>query len=253
MSSRPCLDERLGPDLHIVTPKSAREEIYRHHAVQYDELVNAEDHDGNLWPALRRLAGWDDAMVLEAGVGTGRVTRLYIDGVRQVTCCDRSLHMLEFARSALREHRDKIRFVEAENLDLPQLDDPVDVFIEGWSFGHAVSGCKSRAAVEEAAGLLVRNAAQNLAPDGAIILVETQGTNTDASGPPSPNLRTFYEMLEKEHGFSLELISTDYAFSSVDEAARVMGFFFGEAMGASVRKRGATIVPEWTGIWSKRI
>lgn len=136
---RPC---RTRPDRAtpgIMAPTGIRTDIYQHHADRYHELVSAEDRDGNLWPVLERLVDWEDALVLEAGVGTGRVTRLCIEQARRAVCCDVSAHMLEFARSALSDVEDKIEIVEASNLALPKLNEPVYVFIEGWSFGHAAS------------------------------------------------------------------------------------------------------------------
>ena len=160
---------------------------------------------------------------------------------------------LGFARRSLGTYRDKIRFVEADNLDLPRLDDLVDVFVEGWSFGHAVSGCESQKDVRLTTENLLQSAARNVRNGGTMLFIETQGTNTDAAGPPSENLRRFYELLQGEHGFLVEVIRTDYTFPTPEDAARVMGFFFGEDMVASIRASGGCVFPEWTGIWSKTL
>ena len=114
-------------------------EIYDHHADRYDRLVTAEDYRGNLDATLREILAWHDAVVYEAGVGTGRVTRLYADAVRHATLCDRSAHMLDRARRNLRPWLHKLTFMEGDNLALPPgPDGPADIVIEGWSFGHAI-------------------------------------------------------------------------------------------------------------------
>ena len=51
-------------------------EIYDAHSDRYHELVMREDYQGNLARALKRVARWRDAVVVEAGIGTGRVTRI---------------------------------------------------------------------------------------------------------------------------------------------------------------------------------
>jgi ubiquinone/menaquinone biosynthesis C-methylase UbiE len=97
-------------------------DIYARHADRYDELVRAEDHRGNLAAELRALFRRPGGAVLEAGVGTGRVTRLYIDAAGVAVCCDRSPHMIAFAREALRRHAGKIDFRVADNEHLPALE-----------------------------------------------------------------------------------------------------------------------------------
>ena len=72
-------------------------EIYQSHASRYHELVLAEDHQNNLGSLLHQLVDWQDLSVLEAGVGTGRVTQLYIADAADAVCCDQSAHMLELA------------------------------------------------------------------------------------------------------------------------------------------------------------
>lgn len=88
-------------------------------------------------------------------------------------------------------------------------------------------------------------------PGARLILFETMGTCTDVAGPPNERLRELYAMLEREHGFSCEVLDTSYAFDSAADAARVMGFFFGEAMAARVLARNNGIVPEWTAAFTR--
>lgn len=227
------------------------EEIYEHHADRYQELVDAEDYEGNLTTALHAITDWKDATVLEAGVGTGRVTKAYIATVRSTICCDRSPHMLAYARRELAQDAAKTRFIEADNLALASLGLEVDIFIEGWSFGHAVAACETRAQVRRITERLLSGAFQNLGGAGTAIVIETLGTNTNRPQPPTGQLAQFYDVLESEHGFRRRTIRTDFRFDAVEKASRVFGFFFGAAMESSVRQSGRRIVPEWTGVWSQ--
>ncbi len=228
-------------------------EIYEKHADRYDELVRAEDYRGNLWKALEATARWKGATVLEAGVGTGRVTGLYAASAARALCLDGSRHMIEFARNALSQQADKIEFGVADNLSLPAAEDPFDIFIEGWAFGHSVVDAPDRERVSETTEHLVANAVKNVRPGGTALILETLGTNVTSPGAPTETLGWFYDELELTHGFVRREVSTDYRFGSIDEAVRVMAFFFGREMGASVRERGALVVPEWTGLWIKHV
>jgi len=228
-------------------------EIYEKHLSQYHELICAEDYQGNLWPALQKAIDWRNLAVIEGGVGTGRLTSLYIEQVASSVCCDRSQPMLDFAEKLHSGYKNKLRFVRANNEDLPALDGRFDLFIEGWSFGHSISDCANMGEVDSMTSLLVHNAAKNIVPSGLVIIVETLGTNVDSPTIPNKNLGRFYTALEQQHGFEATAIRTDYRFESNAEASRIMGFFFGETMSQSVLERKSQIIPEWTGIWTNAV
>ena len=229
------------------------EEIYQYHADRYEALVSAEDIENNLGRLLLEQAVWQDAIVIEAGLGTGRVTKLYIEQATAVYGYDRSQHMLDFASQELSAHQQKLTLAQAVNQDLPDLAQPADIFIEGWSFGHTAVDCLDTHQLEQATCSLVTNATKNLKPTGTAIFIETQGTNTAVPAPPHPHLAQFYALLEREHRFTPHTIRTDYSFPSNEVASQVMGFFFGEGMAQAVQARGTAIIPEWTGVWVKKM
>ena len=222
-------------------------EIYRRHRAEYDRLVNAEDHARHLPEFLASIVDWRGIAVLEGGLGTGRVTDLYLDLVRRVFGFDREAHMLEAARERLARCEDKLELRVADNFDLPVLTEKADVFIEGWSWGHAVvDGPDEVEAIAEALFAQVR---KNLVPGGFVVLIETLGTNALSPAAPHPRLAEFYQLLQSRFGLRQTAISTDYRFPSVAEAADVLGFFFGDAMAQAVRAAHSAVVPEWTGVW----
>lgn len=228
-------------------------EIYQSHAPRYHELVQAEDFENNLGSLLHQLVNWHDLSVLEAGVGTGRVTQLYIAKTATAVCCDQSQHMLDFAQKSLAAHLSKLDFQLADNTDLSGFDATFDVFIEGWSFGHTIMACASEEEILHATNVLLANAMKNLAPGSTIIIIETLGTNIDSPTPPHENLMLFYETLVYTHDFCQHVIRTDYQFDTNEEAADVMGFFFGDDMKQSVLARGTSTIPEWTGVWTREM
>lgn len=234
-------------------------EIYEKHADWYDRLVGAEDYQANLPRALGEIAEWDGASVYEAGVGTGRVTRLYIERAASATLVDRSLHMLDRARENLKSFEEKLTFLQGDNFDLPGSPGGVgDICVEGWAFGHGIVDRAEAArreegdiaaAVARATRELLESAERVVRPGGRLIILETLGTATDGPTAPLAELALFYNLLEEELGFSHRRIETDYRFASALEAQETMGFFFGEQMAARVGELDSPIIPEWTGLW----
>ena len=185
--------------------------------------------------------------MLEGGLGTGRVTELYLEHARRVTGCDREAHMLAAARRRLARFADKLDLCVADNLDLPLLPEKADIFIQGWSWGHAI--VDGPGAVEDIAAALFAQVRKNLAPGGLVILIETLGTNSLTPAAPHPRLAEFYQLLQSRHGLQQVALATDYCFPSAAAAAETLGFFFGDAMAQAIRAAGASVVPEWTGAW----
>jgi len=69
---------------------------------------------------------------------------------------------------------------------------------------------------------------------------------------PPENLVDYFSVLEQQ-GFSSSWVRTDYRFESLEEAERVVSFFFGEAMLDEVVHDGSITLPECTGIWQLKI
>lgn len=228
-------------------------EIYQKHATRYHELVLAEDFENNLGSLLHHLVNWQDLSVLEAGVGTGRVTQIYIAQAATAVCCDQSQHMLDFAQKSLAAYSSKLTFQLADNIDLPDFESTFEVFIEGWSFGHAIMSCVHEEEILHLTNKLLANAIKNLSPGSTVIIIETLGTNVESPNPPNEKINFFYETLVHTHDFSQYVIRTDYKFTANEEAAEVMGFFFGDDMKQSVLARGTSTIPEWTGVWTRKI
>jgi SAM-dependent methyltransferase len=225
-------------------------EIYDRHATEYDRLVSAEDYQGNLARHLLDLADWRGRSILEAGTGTGRLTRIYAESAASITCLDRSVHMLETAARHLERYRHKIHFLQADNLSLPRMDSKADIFLEGWSWGHSI--VDQPEPVHVVCNRLFDGVRRNLASDGMIIIIETMGTNVTKPRPPHPRLAEFYQLLEEAYSFKSAVIRTDYSFKTVEDAAKTMGFFFGTEMEQDITQNRITVIPEWTGVWNRK-
>jgi ubiquinone/menaquinone biosynthesis C-methylase UbiE len=228
------------------------ERIYAEHAAEYDALVGAEDCDGHLLPAIETIAPLPGASVQEVGAGTGRITRRLVGRGASVIAVDRSPAMLAVARRHLEAlgpaARWELRCEDARDLSAPA--GWADLAIAGWVFGHFRTWFEAgwRAEVGRALDAMERA----LKPGGALVLVETLGTGREDPSPPSPALAEYFAWLEGERGLAREAIRTDYQFPDVETAARVTGFFFGDAFGDRVRRERWRRVPECTGLWWRR-
>jgi ubiquinone/menaquinone biosynthesis C-methylase UbiE len=224
--------------------------IYSFQAEQYERLVSREDYQGNLKSTLARiwpLAGLD---VVELGAGTGRITRLLAPEVGSITAFDISPHMLSVARRKLaRSSWTAWRLGAADNRQLPLRARTADLAIAGWSLAHSVAWYPESWRHE--IGRALAEMARVTCPGGAIILLETLGTNQEDPFPPTPGLVAYYRWLEQDQGFQRTWIRTDYAFASVQEAADLTRFFFGDEMADDILAGNSAIVPECTGVWHR--
>ncbi len=225
-------------------------EIYGGFADNYDELVDCEDYQGNLKDLLHSEINWKQKTVYEAGIGTGRVSKLFIENIKFLYGFDISGHMLSKARENLNGFSGKIDLRPGENSNLPLIEEKADIFIEGWSFGHTIidNSENSESTFQNIYTRIIRN----LKPCGKIIIIESLGTNVE-SPAIIKTLEDFYLLLENRYQFCRNVVRTDYKFKSVEEASRITGFFFGDQMGEEVRRQGRMIVPEFTGVWTKEI
>jgi ubiquinone/menaquinone biosynthesis C-methylase UbiE len=221
--------------------------VYRQQAAQYHALIAAEDADGNLPRAFEAITPLAGRRALDLGSGTGRIPLLLAGtGCRFVA--------VELQRAMLAE---QIRQMELANGDwslaqadirsLPLARGCADVVIAGWAIGHYVGwyGDGWKGAAARALAEMQRTAADG----GTLIILETLGTGILRPGAPNAGLAAYYRWLEQERGYTRQVISTDYQFESVEQAAELCGFFFGPEMAARVHANSWARVPEWTGIW----
>ena len=225
--------------------------IYSHQADRYEALVAREDYAQNLPRALDQICPWRGADVIELGAGTGRVTMLYAPVARSIHLFDASRPMLDVAAAKLRR-TNAVNWLAtvADNRQLPVSDGVADVSIAGWSFGHFTGWYPStwRVEIERAIEQLRRV----LRPDGVMIIIETLGTGSESPQAPSDALAAYYQLLERDYGFSSTWIRMDFRFESSAEAAALLGFFFGDELADRVTRSGLTIFPECPGLWWRR-
>jgi ubiquinone/menaquinone biosynthesis C-methylase UbiE len=225
--------------------------IYRQHADQYETLVSYEDYQHNLYPALAAIRSFEQADVIEWGAGTGRISELIAAHVRSLIACDLNDHMLKVARPKL-AHQPGLAWqtIVAEHRHMPLPDRCADVALAGWTLGYFTSKFYAEN-WPETIGQAVAQMQRVLRPGGTIIIIETLGTGSAEPNPPHPALAAYYRLLEDDFGFQSTWIRTDYQFDSLDQAAALTSFFFGDDWDDQVRRNNWIILPECTGLWWK--
>jgi ubiquinone/menaquinone biosynthesis C-methylase UbiE len=226
--------------------------IYRQQADQYEALVSYEDYEQHLYPALMSIRSFDQADVIEWGAGTGRVSALIAPHVRSLIACDLNAHMLKAARPKLARCFDlRWQTIVTEHRHMPLPDGCADISLAGWTLGYFNSryyGDGWQEALQQAISEMQRV----LRPGGTIIIIDTLGTGATEPTPPHAELVAYYRWLE-ELGFQSKWIRTDFKFDSLERAAALSSFFFGDSWVDKVRDNNWIILPECTGIWWKEV
>ena len=237
---------------------------------RYDEeLCRRQDHAGVLLDAICAAAPSlsSESRVADLGAGTGKLARLLAPSVASVAVVDRAGEALVVARAVCASDSGlgdcALSFHEADLRSLPLADRCVDLTVAGWAVSYLKSeyetwypdgsSCGSwRREVDRAIDEMDRV----LADGGTCVVLETQGTATEAASRTGSHL---YAHL-RARGFEESVVRTDYRFPSKRLALETLLFFFGKGVAAKARKLLEGVadegepctVPECTGLWSRR-
>jgi len=223
-------------------------DIYKHHADLYHRMIEAEDVDGNLLPALKRLGSISGKRVIDLGSGTGRLPLLIHDQTTQVIGVDLHEGMLIEQLNQIQRVGGKWDLVQGDIRELPFPNEWTDVVTAGWAIGHFQSWFADDWEIQ--VDKVINEMIRVTNTGGVIIIIETLTTGSLTPAPPTEGLAKYYARLEEQCGFSRQEISTDYKFKDIAESKELIGFFFGKELEEKVLQNNWTRVPEWTGIWS---
>jgi len=220
--------------------------IYQQYAYRYDRLIQCEDFQGNILPAIQQVVSLENINIIDMGAGTGRITRLLAPYANMIFAYDESTSMLQIAKHTLSASGlTNWQCSVANHLRIPLMDSIADLIISGWSYSYlAVWGDENWRSKLEAGWTEVQRL---IRPQVRIIFLETLGTGHESPNPPE-HMNHFYDWL-REKSFKFKWIRTDYRFASLKEAEELSGFFFGEEMRKKVKDNQWVILPECTAIW----
>jgi ubiquinone/menaquinone biosynthesis C-methylase UbiE len=224
--------------------------IYQSEGDRYEALISREDYQGNILRAIEEVLKVDGQDVLDLGAGTGRLTLLLAARAGSIRSFDVSAEMLRVCRERLIAGGLSNWQVDvADHRQLPVPDHTADLVVSGWSVSYLAVWNQENGTAELDKWL--EEMKRVLRSDGTIILFESLGTGNETP-IRLEHVESTYQWLDA-HGFENKWIRTDYQFESVQEAAELAGFFFGEEMAEKIRDRGSTILPECTGVWWRQV
>ena len=225
--------------------------IYAGKASEYHRMIDVEDADGNLLHTLKQITTWQHKTVIDMGSGTGRFPLLLQREQCRFICLDLFYAMLAESKHRRDEQEGDWSLLQGDMRSLPLAAECGDLAIAGWAMGHSCAwyGDGWQAQI----GRMLKEMQRVTRPGGFNIICETMSTGSLVPRPPAEALAEYYHWLEEEHGFSAEVIQTDYRFDTIDQAVEYTGFFFGADLAAQIRANNWTRLPEWTGIWYRRV
>lgn len=224
--------------------------IYQTDGDRYEALISREDYQGNILRAIDTILKVDGLDILDLGAGTGRLTLLLAPRAGSIHSFDASSEMLRVCRERLAASGLANWQVDvADHRRLPVPDQSADLAVSGWSVSYLAVWNQENGTAELDTWL--DEMKRVLRSGGTIILFESLGTGNEAP-VRLEHVESTYQWLDA-HGFESKWIRTDYRFQSVEEAAELAGFFFGEEMAEQIRRDGSTILPECTGVWWRKV
>ena len=227
--------------------------IYQTEGDRYEALVSREDYQGNILRAIEEIIDVNGLDILDLGAGTGRLTLLLAPRAQSIHAFDVSAEMLRVCRERLvASGLSNWQVDVADHRHLPVPDHSANLVVSGWSVSYLAvwnqdGAGRGKAELDHWLAEMKRV----LRKDGTIILFESLGTGNEEP-IRLEHVEFTYQWLDA-NGFQNKWIRTDYQFESVDEAAELAGFFFGEQMADQIRKTGSTILPECTGVWWRKV
>ena len=224
--------------------------IYQTDGDRYEALISREDYQGNILRAIDTILKVDGLDILDLGAGTGRLTLLLAPRAGSIHSFDASSEMLRVCRERLTASGLANWQVDvADHRRLPVPDHSADLAVSGWSVSYLAVWNQENGTAELDTWL--EEMKRVLRSGGTILLFESLGTGNE-SPIRLEHVESTYQWLDA-HGFESKWIRTDYRFESVEEAAELAGFFFGEEMAEQIRRDGSVILPECTGVWWKKV
>lgn len=224
--------------------------IYQSEGDRYEALVSREDYQGNITRAIDEIINISGLDILDLGAGTGRLALLLAPRAKSIRAFDASTEMLRVCRQRLIASRLSNWQVDvADHRQLPVQDHSVDLVVSGWSVSYLAVWNQENGQTELDKWLTEMK--RVLRNDGMIILFESLGTGNEAP-IRLEHVESTYQWLD-HNSFKNKWIRTDYQFDSVEEAADLAGFFFGEPMTAQILEKQSRILPECTGVWWRKV
>lgn len=231
----------------------------------YDKFSHYEDSENKIFKFIKKEFDLRNKIVLDLGAGTGRFSLLFSRLAKRVYAFDPSPEMLEILRYKIKEDSAKNIYLinkSAENLKLP--DNSIDIIFSSWVLSGIYnwrSGIskkeleRRRAKVES----IMANLERLLRQSGLMIVVETAPGQYAGElqqiimGSPKDLSGNFTGWFAKRFNFEVIEENTVFNFKSVNEAARVFGFVYGEKVKKYILEKGIKAIKMGVRIMIKEV
>jgi len=231
----------------------------------YDRFSHYEDSDNTIFSFIKNEFDLKDKTILDLGAGTGRFSLLFSQLAKKVYAVEPSLEMLKILESKVR-----VRGIEniypinkgVENLEL--VDDSIDIIFSSWVLSGIynwrvdVSGRELNARKKKIESIMI-DLEKLLKRQGLIVVVETapgqyggelqpviMGSAKDFSGD-------FTGWFAKRFDFRMMEKETIFDFRSVNEAAEIFGFVYGEKAKKHILEKGIKTIKMGVRIMIKEV
>jgi len=223
--------------------------FYSRFSELYDKFSHYEDSDNEIFNFIKDEFDLRNKIVLDLGAGTGRFSLLFSQLAKKVFAVESSSKMLEILKRKIKDKEVKNIYPinkDVENLELP--DNSIDIIFSSWVLSGIYDWRSNILDYELDIGKkkiesIITNLERLLRRRGLIIVIETapgqyggelqpiiMGSSKDFSG-------NFTGWLTKRFNFKIIEKDTVFGFGSVDEAARIFGFVYGEKVGKYISEK----------------
>ncbi len=214
----------------------------------YDEFSYHEDSNNKVFNFIKSEVDLKNKIFLDLGAGTGRFSLLFSQLVKKVFAVEPSSKMLEILKHKIKDKKVKNIYPikkNIENLKLP--DSSIDIVFSSWVLSGIygwqtnISDYELNIKKKKIKSIII-NLERLLSKRGLIIIIETaprqyggelqpviMGSSKDFSG-------NFTGWFAKKFNFKIIEKETIFNFDSVDKAARIFGFVYGEKVKKYISK-----------------
>lgn len=220
------------------------EEIYKTQADAYELLISKQP---SLYEVIETITPVEDLDIVDMGAGSGRLTCILAPKAKSILALDESEDMLNVAANKLQKAGLQNWSIQvADHRSLPLENNSADLIVSGWSICYL--GSTNVQNWKDNIDQVMMEIKRVLRPGGTAIIIENFGTGSETPNPPY-YLKEYFGLLENEYGFSHKWIRTDYDFESVEEAERLIRFFFGDNLADKAENEQMIHFPECAGVW----
>ncbi len=189
-----------------------------HRADLYDIMCESVDPEGRILAGVRSLCPWDRRLVMDIGCGRGDQALFMARDAEAVVAVDADQRMVERTRERASEARSSLCVLHADVTDLPLATGSLDAIYAFWAYFFGPGAEEGLAECERI-----------LRPGGTLCVVQNRGGDELSELWSDAEFACLqWGQWFQKHGFSSLVINSHWRFPSMDEAALLVQYLWGE-------------------------